>query len=136
MPHQVIGDDDTYHLNDSRDIHLTVYQENVGGRRQNLEGAEIEWIVKEDPLDDDADALLTKTTSDGSIEIDDARNGEAIIYLEEGDTDGFLTVTKEDEDGNQKEERQEQRTLHQRVRVTDDRGNRITVCHGEWVIHI
>jgi len=139
MPHQDI-DLDNYHEGDSRDIELTVYENAVGGRRQSLQSARIEWLVKDAATDADSDALIHKSSdgsasddndTDGDIDITDARNGIAVIHVDEGDTDGLLTVTNDDGS----EEQLTERTVHHRVRVWDDRGNRVTVCHGDWTIY-
>lgn len=131
MPHQTTDIDDT-HEGDSRDIELTVYEQSVGGRRQNLRDARVEWLVKADPTDSDSEALLVKDSqNDGEIEITDERNGIATIHVREGDTDGFLTVT--DDDGTT--QHLDERTVHHAARVWDTRGNRVTVCHGEWTLY-
>lgn len=129
MPHQDV-DIDEYHQGDSLDIGLTIFEERAGGSRQNLKGASIEWLVKADPKDPDSEALLTKQTSDNSIEITDERNGEAVIHVEQGDTDGFLDDT--DDEG--RPIVHDEKSFHHRARVTDSNGNTVTVVHGEWTI--
>jgi hypothetical protein len=135
MPHQHTDIDD-YHEGDSRDINVTVYEQTVGGRRQSLSEARIEWLAKDQQTDADSDALLHKSSdgsapddndTDGDIVITDERNGQAVIHVEEGDTDGFLTA----DDGTELEER----TVHHRARVWDARNNRVTVLDGDWHIY-
>jgi hypothetical protein len=80
---------DAYGESGSEDRRLLIAVTNAGVA-VDLTGVTLTWLVKRRRSDDDADALITKTTTDG-IELaspqSGATKGKAYITLEEGDTD-------------------------------------------------
>lgn len=115
MPHNV-QDISNHHQGDALDINVTV--EDESGTAVDLTGASAEWLLKENAGDSDTNALLTKSTSGGGVEITDAANGQLVIHIETGDT-GSLTGQK-----------------HHRLRVTDSSSDRVTVFTGTFTVEI
>lgn len=115
MPHQT-QDVTDYHAGDARDLPVTV--EHPDGTAKDISNGTAEWLLKDAASDTDANALLTKTTTDGGITITDAANGKLEVSIETGDTTGMSG------------------TKHHRLRVTDSDGDRVTVFHGDFVISI
>lgn len=119
---------DVHHEGDAHDIVVTVQYSS--GTVVDLTGAQAEWLLKENPKDDDASALLTKTgeqdVSETEIEFTEPNEGELVIHIETGDTDGL--VTWGDIGGTVKD-------FHHRLRVTDVDGNRVTTLTGNFEIH-
>lgn len=94
----------------------------------DLSDTDIEFLVKDARTDADADAVLTKSsTNTGEAEITDSSAGQAVVYIDTGDTDGVLT----DDTGDQLE----QDEFVWSFRVTDANGNRVTSAEGTWTIH-
>lgn len=113
-------DVDGYHEGDALLIPLTVRDSK--DELKDISGAEIEYYIKEDRLDDDAEAKLEKTTNDG-IEIVAGEIGEAEIKLNTGDTEGWVPEGEEED------------TFHHVCRVTID-GDRGTVFTGSITIEV
>lgn len=130
MPHQDVDIDD-YHMGDALDIPMVIWEDTVGGSRQDLSGVTIEWNLYEQEIDatDQMNAVLTKSTSNtGEITITDDANGECTIHIDTGDTDGLLTQ----DDGSTVSEDQ----YHHRAKVTDSSGDEVTVVHGSFTIRV
>lgn len=96
----------------------------------------IEFFVKEDIVDPDSEAVLTKRmvddtgTETGEIDLTEPANGRCRVIIDTGDTDGMLTETV---DG--VEERLEEKTYEWVIRVTDADGYRVSSETGTWTIH-
>lgn len=116
MPHN-IQDVDDYHEGDALHIHVTVNKKD--GTAVDLTSASAEWLLKNQASDADADALLTKDTAGGGIQITDATNGKLTVYIDTGDTTGIGAGG-----------------YHHRLRVTDADGDRVTVFHGTFSIEV
>lgn len=94
----------------------------------DLENAEIEFYLKDEQTDDDESALLEKSSENGDEEVEiltPASDGEAVIKIETGDTDGFL-----DADGEDDVDRLEDEVFFWAVRISRD-GHRITSLTGD-----
>lgn len=115
MPHQV-QDISTYHAGDALEIETTVRDD--ASNIVDISGAtEIEWLLKENETDTDANALLTKTQTGGGITFTtDGTDGKFTVKIDTGDTDGMSGAK------------------HHRARVTDGQGDRATVFHGTFTI--
>ena len=125
MTHQDINVAD-YHEGDAIDLPIVV--RDTSATAVDLTNAQIQWYLKENKLDSDAAALITKTTDvGGGIEITSATTGEAVIHIYTGDTAGLLDPgTGQTERG----------VFHHRCRVTDAAGNRSTIFHGSFTIYV
>lgn len=122
-----LEDHGPYSEGDSLEILIVVLDED-GEERVDIGGSTVEFRVKEEQTDDDNDALLELegTHGDGGSDVrfTDPANGEAVIVVEAGETDGFLDT----EDGGR--EREAEFWFH--VRVIDEDGNQVTTHRGWW----
>jgi hypothetical protein len=112
MPHQ-IRDVTDYHAGDA--LKIDVVTKNSDGTAEDISGASIDWYLKESDGDDDANAILTKSTS-GDITITDAAAGQFTIKINTAETAG-LSGSK----------------FHI-CRLTDSAGDRATLFHGTFQI--
>lgn len=125
MTHQDINVAD-YHEGDA--INLPIVVRDQSAAAVDLTNAKIQWLLKNNQLDPDTAALITKTTDvGGGIEVTSATTGEAVIHIYTGDTAGLL-----DTGTGQKEKA----SFHHRCRVTDAAGNRSTIFHGSFTIYV
>lgn len=78
------GQDFELYTGDDKRPEITVKDDE--GNAVNLDGASIEWGAF-DPADGSTVGSLSKTTSDGGININDAPNGKFIVKIDASDTD-------------------------------------------------
>lgn len=115
MPHQT-QDIADHHQGDALDITVTV--EKSDGTAKDISNANaIEYYIKDQLADSDANALLTKTLSGGGVTITDATNGKLEISIETGDTSGIAVGSKS-----------------HLLRVEDSDGDRVTVFTGSFTV--
>lgn len=116
-----------HHAGDAHDLDVTV--EDDDGTLIDLTGADVEWLLFENELDADADAVLTKTGTEGGttdgVTFTAPTNGELTVNIATGDTEGLVTWT---------DHGQTEAIYYHRLRVTIG-GDRATVFHGEFHIH-
>lgn len=98
----------------------------------DITGGRIDFYVKQNQTDTDAEALLHKNSVDDpdDVVITDGPNGDAYVEINQGETSGFLNETIDDPTT----ERLPERTFYFAVRITDAAGNRVTTIKGEWTI--
>lgn len=115
MPHQAQSISN-YHAGDALKITVTV--EDSDGNAIDISGANvIEWYLKDNATDSDADAILSKTKSGGGITFtSDGTDGKFDIKIDTSDTDG------------------ESGTKHHRARLKDSDDDRSTLFHGDFTI--
>lgn len=131
MAHQSItpSTEDRYNAGDALDIPIHFYDAN-GENRVDITGATVEFRVKEQFTDSDADAVLEKVATEGgadagtTITFDDATVGKVTVHIDTNDTSGFAT----DDSG----KAVESKVYVWHCRVIDAEGRRVTAEWGEW----
>lgn len=102
----------------------------------DLTGHSVEFRLKEELIDPDTDALVTKTGEESGtgteVDFTDPTNGRCEIIIESGDdtTEGDTEGVVVDENG----DRIQSKVFEWHVRVIDGDGNRVTAETGEWEI--
>lgn len=115
-----------HHEGDHVELHITVTAED--GTVKDLTGASAEWLLMESESDADADAVLTKSGTEGGtgeISFTDPVNGELMVEITTSETEGLVTWSEFPD--NAKE-------FHHRVRVTDADGKRVTGFTGMFEV--
>lgn len=82
------------------------------GNKVNLTNMTVEWVAT-DPSDDSV--VISKSTSDGSITINDAKNGKFIVKIDGSDSDSISS----------------DKTLEHEARVINSDGITVHVTTGE-----
>lgn len=124
-------DADRYYAGDAIDIPIQFTDES--GSTLDITDATVEFRIKEDLTDADADAVVSKssanTDADGNPEIEftDAVNGEALVHILTDDTASVVN----DGSGN----RLESVTMEWHARLIDSAGSRVTSEVGDWEMY-
>lgn len=122
-------DGEPYYEGDALVIPIEITQAD-GETPQDLTGATVTFHAKRRQTDDDADALLSKSSAnpDDGLTVPDPLTGRVRLEIATGETDGFL------DDGG---DRVDQRDIAFVVRVTDADDNRVTPAGlaGTWPVH-
>lgn len=96
----------------------------------DVTGATAEFLLKSELTDDDVDAILSKSGTEGDaptdVTFDDPVNGELTFHIQTGDTDGVLT---------QDSVRIAEDTFKFVIRITDSAGRRVSTATGDWTIN-
>lgn len=122
------NDSDRYYAGDSIDIPFA-FTDQHDANAIDLTGMSVEFRLKHDLTDADADAVVVKTGTEGGtsseVTFTDAVNGECTVHI---DTDDTSSVVIEDST------RFESVVMDWHVRVIDGNGNRVTSETGTWEI--
>lgn len=86
---------------------------------QDITGIDLWFTAKVRLSDDDADAIIRKSTIDASITVPVGTDGIALVQIEDGDTSPLTKTTR----------------LYWDVQTHDDDDITDTVAHGRLVIH-
>lgn len=125
----VPNDQDRYYAGDALDI-VFQFEDEHDGTAIDLTAMTVEFRLKEDITDADADAVLTKTGTEGGttsgVTFTDPLNGEAVVNVA---TDDTATVVN---DGSGS--RLESVVMDWHIRVIDTDSNRVTSEIGDWEI--
>lgn len=123
-------DADRYYAGDAIDIPFEFTYES--GTAIDITNATIEFRIKENLTDADADAVVTKssnnTDANGNPEIEftDATNGKCLVHILTDDTASVVN----DGSGN----RLESVVMDWHARVIDSSGSRVTSETGDWEV--
>ena len=132
MAHTTIkpADEDRYYAGDAIDIPFEFTDEH-DSESIDLTGHTVEFRVKENSTDDDEEAIVTKSGTEGESPTDltftSPADGEVEVHIDTDDTTEAVTGP----DGN----RQESTDTFWHARVIDANENRVTAVTGNWEMY-